>query len=314
MTNEVLQLLRDRHRQASTPGNRTDDARLALVIEGGSSRGAYSAGMTVAIERHGLLPCFDAIYGSSAGALNGAWLLSHRAESTMHAWWTPAIMRGTIDPKRALRRKPVVDTDFLVHHIYINVMPMDFQRILHSPVEFHPIATDADTGRAVDLHPGILDQAGLQAALRATAAMPFLAGAPIEINGHRYVDAGVSESVPGGTAISQGASHLLVLRTRRSDESVSPPTRLERAVLSRWFAKHARGALEPWLNRAQVRAEEEQVLDTHPATLQIRPPIGSSHIGRTERGEAALRHAVDVGIQAAITELSDCIDEPVMAD
>jgi hypothetical protein len=68
----VLQLMRDRMRQGSTPGQRSDDARLVLLIEGGSSRGAYSSGMTVAIERLGLLPTFDAVYGSSMGALNAA--------------------------------------------------------------------------------------------------------------------------------------------------------------------------------------------------------------------------------------------------
>ena len=96
MTTSVPELLRERSRDASTPGQRTDSARLALVIEGGSSRGAYSSGMTVAIEQLGLLPLFDAVYGSSAGALNAAWLLCGRAESTMHAWWNPAIMRGTM--------------------------------------------------------------------------------------------------------------------------------------------------------------------------------------------------------------------------
>jgi predicted acylesterase/phospholipase RssA len=38
--------------------------------------------MTIAIEELGLLPSFDAVYGSSAGALNAAWLLCARAEST----------------------------------------------------------------------------------------------------------------------------------------------------------------------------------------------------------------------------------------
>ncbi|HEY3683692.1 MAG TPA: patatin-like phospholipase family protein [Streptosporangiaceae bacterium] len=56
--------------------------RVVLLVEGGSSRGAYSSGMTIAIEELGLLPSFDAVYGSSAGALNAAWLLCARAEST----------------------------------------------------------------------------------------------------------------------------------------------------------------------------------------------------------------------------------------
>ncbi|MET8354866.1 patatin-like phospholipase family protein [Micromonospora sp. NPDC005206] len=254
------------------------------------------------------LPLFDAVYGSSAGTLNAAWLLCGRAESTMHAWWDPSIMRTTIDPRRALRRQPVVDTQFLVHTVYTEIMPMGFQEILHSTVEFHPIATDALTGHATDLHDQIRDQSSLQAALRASAAMPLLAGEPIEINGRRFVDAGVSEAVPVRTALADKATHIVALRTRRMDEPPSPPSRGERLVLSRWFAQRAPGAAEPWLSRQAVRAEEERLLASHPAILQIRPPIGSVRIGRTERRPRVLRAAVDTGRQAALNELGSIED------
>jgi predicted patatin/cPLA2 family phospholipase len=305
----VLQLLRDRKRQGSTPGHRDDDARLVLLVEGGSSRGAYSSGMTIAIEQLGLLPMFDAVYGSSAGALNAAWLLCGRAESTAHAWWDPMIMRTTIDPRRALRRRPVVDTQFLVHTVYTEIMPMGFQEILDNPVEFHPIATDALTGEATDLHERIHDRAGLQAALRASTAMPLLAGDPVEIDGRPFVDAGVSAAIPVRTALAQHATHIVALRTRRIDETTSAPSRAERLVLSRWFARHAPGALDTWLRREAGRAEEEHLLASHPATLQIRPPIGSARIGRTERRARPLRAAVDTGRQVASIELAGCLDE-----
>jgi predicted patatin/cPLA2 family phospholipase len=305
VTDAVLQLIRDRKRQGSTPGQRADDARLVLVIEGGSSRGAYSSGMTVAIEELGLLPLFDAVYGSSMGALNGAWLLCGRAGSTVHAWWDPIVMRGAIDPRRMLRGRPAVDTRFLVHTVYTEIFPMGFQEILDSPVEFHPMATDALTGESTDLRNLVRDQASLQAALRASTAMPLLAGAPVEIGGRRFVDAGVSESVPARTALAQGATHLVVLRTKRADETVFPPTRGERLVMSRWFARRAPGALEPWLNRQQIRGAEEELLAAHPGILQIRPPLGSAHIGRSERGAVVLKAAVGIGRQAALGALAD---------
>ena len=310
MTNTVLQLLGERSRLGSTPGHRTDDARLVLVIEGGSSRGAYSAGMAVAIEQLNLLPLFDAVYGSSAGALNAAWLLCGRAEQTMHAWWDPTVMRGTIDPRRALRRQPVVDTRFLVHTVYTEIMIMGFQKILDSPIEFHPLATDALTGESTDLRSRIHDQASLQAALRATTAMPFMTGEPVEIGGRRFVDAGVSESVPIRTPLAQSATHIVALRTKRSDEQIPPPTRLERVVLTRWFARYAPGAAAPWLNRVAVRGEDERLLTSSPAILQIRPPLGSGDVGRTERGEAVLREAVRTGRQAAWDVLAGAVADP----
>ncbi|GGU50683.1 patatin-like phospholipase family protein [Lentzea flava] len=304
MSDAVLQLIRDRAQHHSTPGLRTDDARLVLLIEGGSSRGAYSSGMTVAIERLGLLPVFDAVYGSSAGSLNAAWLLCGRAESTKHAWWDPRVMRTTINPLRALIRQPVVDTKHLVHTVYTQIMPMGFQDILDNPVEFHPIATDALTGEPADLHATIHDVPSLQAALRASTAMPLLAGKPVVIDGRPYVDAGLSESFGVRTALAQKATHIVALRTRRSDEMPSAPSRGERIVLSRWFARHAPGVAQTWLRHKELRVEEEHLLASHPACLQIRPPLGSLRVGRTERRPEVLRAVVDIGIEAAATALA----------
>lgn len=117
-------------------------------------------------------------------------------------------------------------------------MPMGFQEVLENPVSIHPVATDALTGKGVDLHPHIHDQASLQAALRASAAMPLLAGEPVEIDGRRYVDAGVSEGTPIRTALAQGATHVVPLRTRRMDEVPAAPSRAERLVTTRWFLRH----------------------------------------------------------------------------
>jgi len=38
-----------------------------LVVEGGGMRGSVSAGMLRGLSKLGLLNCFDAVYGSSAG-------------------------------------------------------------------------------------------------------------------------------------------------------------------------------------------------------------------------------------------------------
>lgn len=84
--------------------------------------------------------------------------------------------------------------------------------------------------------------------------------------------------------------------------------------MSRWLARHAPGALGPWLDRVAVRGEEEHLLATHPATLQIRPPLGSGDIGHTERGETVLRRAVETGRQAAWDVLAACVAEPRVVD
>ena len=75
---EVARALAARVRAGSQPGARRDGLRIALAIEGGGMRGVISAGMALALAELGLVPAFDAVYGSSAGAITGAWLRAGR--------------------------------------------------------------------------------------------------------------------------------------------------------------------------------------------------------------------------------------------
>ncbi len=299
-------VVRTRHTEGSRPGARTDPYRLALVIEGGSSRSAYSSGMVVAVERLGLRDVFDAVYGVSGGALNGAWLLCGRAGRVMDTWWNPAIMRRIIAPGRALRGRPVLDTDFLVNTVYTDLVPMDFPAILASPVSFHPIATDVETGQAVDLAPLIHDEPTLRLALRASTGMPVLAGPPIELGGRRFADGGLAELVPLGTALAQGATHVVALRTRRPGELPRPPGRLERHLVSRYLHRYAAGspaALRAWHGRYAAVLTEEHLLATHPTVVQIRPPADGPTVSATSTRAGRLRATVALGEHAAEHEL-----------
>jgi len=101
---------------------------------------------------------------------------------------------------------------------------MDFASILASPIEYHPLGTDAETGESTDLRPLISSPVELRLALRASASLPFLAGPPVELGGRRFYDAGVAESIPFRTPLAQGATHVLLLRSRRPlvHEQVDP--------------------------------------------------------------------------------------------
>ena len=60
------------------PGNRLDNRRIALAIEGGGMRGCVAAGMASAIHYMGLEDAIDVVYGSSAGSLIGAYFISEQ--------------------------------------------------------------------------------------------------------------------------------------------------------------------------------------------------------------------------------------------
>lgn len=303
----VLDVMRERHATSSRPDARDDDARVAVVLEGGSSRAAYGGGMVAELEERGLLPTVDAVYGASAGALNGAWLICGRARANLHGWWAPESMNATIRPANALRRKPVVDTDVIVYDLYENVTPMGFEEILASDVEYHPIATDAATGDAVDLAPFIHDKAGLQDAMRATARLPVLGGAPVEIAGRRFIDGGIAENIPVETALVQGATHVLVLRTKAPSLDLLPDKPVEKRLVARWMARHAPGASTAWTRRNLRKQELERLMSHDERVTQVAPPADVARISVVGRAQDVQRRAVEDGrrIMADVLDAAD---------
>lgn len=301
----MLELLLRRREAGSRPGARTDGARVALAIEGGGNRAAFSAGMAIALEELGLTECFDAVYGTSGGALNGAWLLTGEGRRWLPLWASPDYAaQRVVHAKRLLRGGPVVDLTLLLHHVYVTVFPMDFDAVLSSPITLHPMATDIRTGRAIDLHPLITDRRGLQDALRASASLPLLAGRPVELGGGSYVDGGLAEPVPFRAALGQGATHVLVLRTRRSDQAAERPPLAQRLALGAWFAAFARGAGSAYRRRHLLHIEDEARLEGVGAVVQqIRPPAGSPDVERLAGDLGRVGQALEIGRQQLLAEV-----------
>jgi predicted patatin/cPLA2 family phospholipase len=330
---EVLRALTARRRAGSQPGTRDDGLRIALVIEGGAMRGVISAGMALGLHELGLVPAFDSVYGASAGAITGAWLLS-RPEGLL-GWAEPAYARALIRRSALLRGRPVADIRGLIEDLYQTTFPMDFAAVLASPVEFHPLATDAATGQSTDLRPLIGNPAELRLALRASAALPLLAGPPVEFGGRRFYDAGVSESVPYRTALAQDATHLLILRSRRdprsrpdghrpsrSDGSSRPAPSDRPAPSSRLLARTTLRRETPELRAAFLARESRLAADDlllaqyeadpehTPAVLSIRPAPDSPVVSRLATDGALLHAAFEAGRAAALSTITGATTGP----
>ena len=296
MGSPVLDALR-----ARPPG-----ARIALVVEGGGMRGAVSGGMALALHELGLEDAFDAAYGSSAGALNAMWLISGRVRDGIPTWTDPDLVHELIKPWRRLRGGPVVDVHTLVETRYEQLSPGLFDAVLGASTELHPIGTDVATGQAVDLHDAIADPQSLRRALRATASLPLLAGPPVELDGRRFLDAGLSAAIPFRAALADGATHVLVLRSRRQGETATPPGRVSGALTAALLRRVDPAVARAFMTRAEREAEDEVFLaerdadpSLSPAVMSIRPHPDSPVPSRLERDIDLVRAGLEAGREAA---------------
>ena len=108
----VLQLMSERFHSYSAPGNRQDNATLALAMEGGGMRGCVSAGMAAAIASLGLTDTIDVIYGSSAGSVIGAYMVSRQMCVDVYVDILPAAKEKFVCKNRLVRSiaSSLVDT------------------------------------------------------------------------------------------------------------------------------------------------------------------------------------------------------------
>jgi predicted patatin/cPLA2 family phospholipase len=322
----VQTLLRRRH-EGSRPGARTDERRVALVIEGGAMRGVVSAGMASALEQLGLRDAFDEVHGASAGAFNGAFFMAGQAAYMTSLYW-----RGFGDPRfvslrRALRGEgPAFDMDYVVDGIWARGRPLRMDVLLESAAELHCTATDADTAEIVDLA-GLRSAEEVRCALRASARLPWLAGQPVVFRGRRLLDATLAEAIPVQAALTS-ATDVLVLQTRpegvehsglsgpvglltdRYLRTINPGlvhlrrTRSERYdKLSAWLGRRAvesaalAGAPAAPAGESAIPAAPPH--EGQPAICVIRPPAETTVISQLEYRNEALQVAGSEGLRAA---------------
>ena len=256
----VVDVLKSRLATGSRPGARTDSARVALVIEGGGMRGVVSAGMVAALEQFDALDAFDDIYGSSAGSFNGAYLISRRARLGTTIYYEDVNNRNFIDLRRQLRGQPILCLDFMLDVIAERVKPLDWEGILESPVRLHPIATSLERQQSLELQ--YSTKAELKLALKASAAIPWVAGPPIELHGERWWDASATGngSIPFRIAIDDGATHVLALTTRPEGVLRGRPSAVERHFMSRQIRKEEPLLVAHYLRRAPDYARDVEEL------------------------------------------------------
>lgn len=275
-------------------------------------RGAVSGGMGLALDELGLSDRFDAVYGSSAGSLNGLWLLSGRAKDGINTWSDSDLGKVVMDKRRIIGSRPIVDMQTVIEQHYERISPGLFRAALDADTEFHPLATDIETGLAVDLHAQITDRESLILALRSTSTLPLIGGPPVAMNGVRYLDAGLSTAIPFQAAIDDGATHLLLLRSRRAGDLASDPSGLGGRLTTRMLGRVSPAVRECYLTRGQREGADEQLLARHdgepglaPSILQIRPDPGSPVPSRLETDMEVVRAGLEAGRQAVHRAFGD---------
>jgi NTE family protein len=266
--------------------------KVAFVLSGGGSLGAVQAGMLRALYERGIRA--EVVVGTSAGALNGAFLASRpqtvaTADALGEIW--RGLRRGQAFPLNPLTgllgfigaRDHLIPESGLRRLISRHV---EHDRLEELPLPLHVVAVDVVSGDELRISRGPLLEAVL-----ASSAIPGVIH-PVELDGRFLMDGGVANNTPISHAVDLGAERIYVLPTGHA-------CALERAPGSALgMALHAIGLLT---HRRLVedierhRAHAKLVVLSPPCPLDVQP-IDFAHADELiERGYADACRFLDGG-------------------
>lgn len=206
-THPVLSLLHDRRRNG-----KNDQCKVALSIEGGGMRGCISAGMVSAVHYLNLTDSFDVMYGSSAGAVVGSYLLTGQIQ-----WFGPEVYydqlttagREFINTRRLLRAlglglldprllrdvvtrrrdggKPVVNLPYLLKRTVQEKKPLDWEKFAarQKDIPLTIMASGLRSEKAIPLsmvNGGFSSLEELTDCMHASCLLPGIAGPVMNID------------------------------------------------------------------------------------------------------------------------------------
>lgn len=191
--------------------------KTGLILEGGALRGLFTAGVLDVFMENGV--AFDAVIGVSAGAAFGCNIKSKQIGRVLRY-----NLKLCGDPRywswrSFFRTGDLFDGDFCYREIPESFDRMDYDTYNENPLPFYMVATDCDTGRPV-YHLGGDLESDLPW-MQASASMPMMANM-VEIDGHRYLDGGCSDSIPLDYFTSIGYGHSVLILTRPREAILKP--------------------------------------------------------------------------------------------
>lgn len=196
---------------------------IAFVLSGGASLGAIQVGMLRALYERSVSP--DLIVGTSAGALNGAFIASRpqtieTTDALGEVWH--GLRRGQVFPLNPLigllgflgTRDHLVPASGLRGLITRHVQQESLEDMA---VPLHVVAVNVMSGEEVRLSAGSTVDAVL-----ASASIPAVLP-PVRWNGLELMDGGVANNSPISHAIELGAGEIYVLPTGNACALDQPP-------------------------------------------------------------------------------------------
>lgn len=271
---------------------------IGLVLEGGAMRGLYTAGVLDVFLENNIK--VDGIIGVSAGVLFGVNYLSKQKGRAIRYNKKFAKDKRYMGMRSFLTTGNIINKDFAYYEIPFKIDVFDEETFEKSNTDFWATVTNIETGEAEYLKlNNVFEQMEL---LRATSAMPIVSEI-IEIDGKKYLDGGVSDSIPVEKCKSMGYDKIIVVLTR----TIEYRKKKASSTLAKIKYKEYPKLIETMENRYKKYNETvEKIIDMeNKKEIFVIRPSKDLKIKRIEKDVDKLQAMYDLGVSDCKKQLED---------
>lgn len=270
-----------------------------LVLEGGAMRGLFTAGVLDVLMENGIE--FPVCTGVSAGAAFGCNLKSRQAGRVLRY-----NLKYCREPKYCSFRSllttgDIFGAEFCYHKIPEELDPFDTKEFEENPMKFYIVASDVETGKPRYQRLDVVDE-NCYEWIRASASMPVVSRV-VEVEGGRYLDGGVTDSIPLRFS-EQFCKKNIVVLTRARDYKKKPASKL---WMYRRSLKKYPNMFKAVKNRHLMYNEQRDYVFKREKAgdVLVICPETALEIGRLEHDPAMIQKTYDLGRKAALDKLDE---------
>ena len=272
--------------------------KVGLVLEGGAMRGLYTAGVLDVFLDNNIE--FDGIIGVSAGVLFGVNYLSKQKGRVLR------YNKKFLNDKRymglwsLLTTGNIINKEFSFYEVPQKLDIFDNEEYKKSKTSFYATVTNMKTGKPEYIKlTDVFEQMEL---LRATSAMPYVSKI-VELENGKYLDGGLSDSIPVEKCKELGFEKIVVILTRPIEYRKKKPKEILAKVAYRKYPNFAKTLN----NRYKMYNETvEKIIDMeNKKEIFVIRPSKLVKVKRIEKNPEKLQEIYDLGIEDAKSKIEE---------
>lgn len=199
--------------------------KTGLILEGGAHRAIYTAGVLDVFMEHGIF--FDGVVGVSAGAIHGGSYVAGQKGRNIGYTLKYCNDKRYMSFYSLLTTGDLVGRKFCYEDLPNKLVPFAYENFRKAKTKFYVTCSDLESGEADVIE--IKDMKKQMDALRASASMPLVSQI-VKLGDKKYLDGGISDSIPLRKFQKLGYKKCVVVETRPEGYEKQPNPLL-------WLAK-----------------------------------------------------------------------------